>query len=225
MALVSVVIPAFNAGRFIAEAIESVLAQTFDGWDLIVIDDGSTDDTAAAVRPYLATVRYEHQENAGSGAARNRGVGLSGGELLAFLDADDRFRPTKLERQVAALAADDDLDVVFGRVTEFLSTGLETPDRPLRSTVTDREARLPGTMLVHRTAYDRVGPWSEELRVEALDWFARADECELRSEMLPLIVLERRLHSSNKTLGEGVASEYLHAIKAALDRRKAKPDG
>lgn len=220
MALVSVVVPAFNAGRYLPEAIDSVRAQTVTTWDLIVVDDGSTDDTAAVVQPYLSEIRYQRQENAGSGAARNLGVEATDGEFLAFLDADDRFLPHKLEQQLAAFSADTDLDMVLGRVTEFL-----TDPGDVRETVTDRDARLPGTMLVRRSAFERVGPWSEESRVEALDWFARADECNLRTQMLPVTVLERRLHDRNKTLGAGIAADYLRAVKAALDRRRAEPHG
>ena len=223
--LVSIVMPAYNAARFIAEAIESVFDQTHTNWELIVVDDGSTDGTTNAAQPYLKKIRYVRQDNAGSGAARNHGVSLGAGEYLAFLDADDRFRPGKVQTQLSALIAEPELDLTFGRVTEFVaSDGAPTTGPQLRRPAVDREARLPGTMLVRSAAFYRVGPWSEDTRVEALDWFARADDAGLRATTIPVTVLDRRLHEHNKTLEPGMGAEYLHAIKVALDRRRRASD-
>jgi glycosyltransferase involved in cell wall biosynthesis len=101
---VSVVIPFFNRAEWLAEAVGSVLAQTYKDFELIVVDDGSTEE----VPPGLLTdphVRYVRQENRGAAAARNRGIDLSSGRYVAFLDADDLFLPSKLERQVAFMDA------------------------------------------------------------------------------------------------------------------------
>ena len=102
--LVSVVIPAYNAGRYIDEALESVLGQTHRRVEAIVVDDGSTDDTRARVQAYGDRVRYLGQTNAGVGAARNRGLAAATGDFIAFLDADDVWRPEKLEVQLAVAA-------------------------------------------------------------------------------------------------------------------------
>jgi glycosyltransferase involved in cell wall biosynthesis len=101
---ISVIIPTYNRSEFLREAIASVLAQTYRDFELIVVDDGSEDDTAAVVREF-AGVRYVFQPNRGVSAARNRGVALTSGSLLAFLDSDDLWQPRKLERQVAFLSA------------------------------------------------------------------------------------------------------------------------
>src|SRR3954469_12256948 len=97
---VSVVIPAYNAAQTVGAAVDSVLAQTFGDFELIVVDDGSRDDTAEVVRarkdPRVNCVRTE---NGGVSAARNRGLDLAAGSLVAFLDADDAWQPAKLERQ------------------------------------------------------------------------------------------------------------------------------
>src|SRR6476469_10004419 len=98
--LVSVVIPAYNAERFLGEAIESVLAQGYAHFELIVVDDGSSDRTAEVARSFGDRVRTIEQENSGVSAARNAGTRAAGGELLAFLDADDRWSPGWLERMV-----------------------------------------------------------------------------------------------------------------------------
>src|SRR5215203_2066024 len=97
---VSVVIPVFNGERFIAEAIQSVLDQTFRDFEMIVVDDGSTDATERIVRQFSGSLSYHRQENSGVGVARNLGVECSKGEWIAFLDADDVWYPTKLADQL-----------------------------------------------------------------------------------------------------------------------------
>jgi glycosyltransferase involved in cell wall biosynthesis len=91
--LVSVIIPVFNGDRFISQAIESVLRQTYSKFEIIVVNDGSTDQTAQVLTPYLHLIRYFIQPNQGAASARNRGLATATGELIAFLDADDFFFP------------------------------------------------------------------------------------------------------------------------------------
>ena len=105
---VSIVIPAFNVAPYIAETLNSVFAQTFDDFEVIVVDDGSSDveELERALGPYLERVRYVRQENLGAGAARNHGVQEARGEFIAFLDSDDLWLPEYLEEQVRFLRAD-----------------------------------------------------------------------------------------------------------------------
>jgi len=106
---VAVVIPAYNAGRHIGRALDSVLAQTRPAEEIIVVDDGSTDDTAKVVRTYGEKVRYIRQENTGAAGARNRGIKETKAEWIAFLDADDEWLPDKLELQLTHLQRNNDL--------------------------------------------------------------------------------------------------------------------
>lgn len=101
--LVSVVVPAYNAEAFVETSVGSVLAQSFRDFELIVVDDGSTDGTSSRVRAYGDRVRLLGQQNRGVSAARNRGIAYARGRLVAFLDADDAWKPTKLERQLEEL--------------------------------------------------------------------------------------------------------------------------
>lgn len=116
---VSVIIPTYNYGRFIADAVRSVLLQTSDPFEIIVVDDGSTDDTENIVRGFGDRVRYIRQENAGVCSARNRGVAESSGDFIAFLDADDIWLPEKLERQLAKFDEDDEIGLVHCAMREF----------------------------------------------------------------------------------------------------------
>ena len=101
--LVSVVIPTFNRAKVVTRAIDSVLEQTYRNCEVIVVDDGSTDDTADVLRSYKDKIVYIQQKNAGPSAARNRGIRESKGEFIAFLDSDDLWFATKLERQAGLL--------------------------------------------------------------------------------------------------------------------------
>lgn len=111
--LVSIVIPTYNSAEFLIQALNSVLNQTYANYEIIVVDDGSIDNTSQAIEPYRSQIRYIYQENQGVAAARNRGISLAIGDFIAFLDADDLFLPQKLQQQVAIFAAQPDLGMVI----------------------------------------------------------------------------------------------------------------
>ena len=160
-------------------------------------------------------------------ASRNRAVREATGDFFAFLDADDRFPPEKLERQVAVFDADPELDVVYGHVTEFLSPDLDDEARALlRAPNQNLPWPTPNLMLVKRDAFFRVGPFSTDLKVGiGVDWYARASELGLKGAVPPIVVLERRLHAENNGIREReFKPQYLHVLKAALDRRRLSGD-
>ena len=133
--LVSVIIPTYNGARFLSDAIDSALNQTYSRVEVIVVDDGCTDETPQITARYADRITCVRQENAGTAAARNTGIQHSSGELIALLDHDDRWLPHKLERQVCCFAADADVGMVHtgGRVFDF-KTGVITSEfvaRPL----------------------------------------------------------------------------------------------
>lgn len=138
---VSVVMAAKNYAAFLPEAVESVRAQTFRDWELLIIDDGSTDATPAAARPFLSDprVRYFRSDTLGQSRAKNLGIGLARGPLVAFLDADDAWEPTKLEKQLAVFDAKPEVGVVFCRRSLMDEHGKPIPAKseakPLRGFV------------------------------------------------------------------------------------------
>ena len=129
---VSVVMAAKNYARFLPAAVESVRTQTFTDWELVIIDDGSTDDTPAAVQPFLSDprVRYFRSDRLGQSRAKNLGIGLSRGEYIAFLDADDAWLPTKLEKQLTLFEGRPEIGVVYCRRKLMDEAGKILPAKP-----------------------------------------------------------------------------------------------
>jgi glycosyltransferase involved in cell wall biosynthesis len=219
--LVSVVIPFFESAAYLAEAIESVLGQTYRRHELILVDDGSTDDGPAVAERFATRATLVRQANLGVGPARNAGLALATGDLIAFLDADDLWAPTKLERQVAALQADAGLDGVMTMVEEFLSPELDPATAPLRPVPGARPGAIPSALMVRRSAMDRVGRFNDSQAGQWADWYGRFVDAGLRAATLPQVLVRRRLHMTN--LGYVHRAErgvVLHALKASLDRRR-----
>lgn len=124
--LVSVIIPVFNSEAFVAEAIESVRAQSYPKWELILVDDGSTDRSKNIIQPFLKDhrIRYVFQKNKGQGSARNTGIGYASGSLVAFLDADDIWDAHKLETQVKIMQTAQP-DLVYSKIRYISSRGVK----------------------------------------------------------------------------------------------------
>ncbi|MHB0870579.1 MAG: glycosyltransferase family 2 protein [Chloroflexota bacterium] len=221
--LVSVIIPVYNHGRYLAEAIESALGQSYRALEVIVVDDGSTDDSGKVAEGFGSSIRYHRHVHAGISATRNRGVELARGAYLSHLDADDLWTERKLELQVAALEADPGLDMVFGLMEQFFSPEVaESLARRLRCPEGATQAHIPGTMLIRRAPYERVGPIETDWRVGGfISWYAMAVDMGLREVMLPEVLLRRRIHGANQGIRERRArGDYVRMLKASLDRRR-----
>jgi len=179
---VSVIIPAYNGDRYIVQAVESALSQTFTNLEIIVVDDGSTDSTQQVLQPYLDRIRYIYQENQGAAIARNRACQLAKGEFLAFLDADDYFLPSKLEKQVACFDADPTLDMVQtgwfivdekGREISAVKPWQQAPKLDLESFILYKCVR-PSAMLLRRKWWEYLGGFDSGLPpTEDLDFALR----------------------------------------------------
>jgi glycosyltransferase involved in cell wall biosynthesis len=230
---VSVIIPAYNSEAYLSEAIDSVLNQTVVPLDVIVVDDGSADDTPRILEPYRERIRVIVQENKGPSAARNRGIEAAAGDLIAFLDADDVWLPEKLEKQLACLEAHPRAGLVHSAVIRGAPGREETfgSDDPERRIVGncyhrlfDRCGIMISSVVVRRECLVRVGGFDEEIRrptTEDYDlWFRIARHHEIAYVEEPLV--RYRLHDSNASkqtlaMTEGV----LFVVRKALD---ADPD-
>ena len=217
---VDVIIPVHNGARYLGEAIQSVLRQTYTAIDVIVVDDGS-EDRSAAVAAQIPGVRVLRQPHHGIGVALNLAIRHANGPLLAFLDADDRWLPDKLERQVGALMADPTLDMVFGHVHQFYQPDGSHGGKTIAGATQPGVSR--NTLLVWRTAFARVGGFVETRTVHSfLDWYARACDADLRTLILPVVVAERRVHDENLGLRtpDAQRQSYLQALRIAVTRRR-----
>lgn len=220
---ISAIIPVHNGEKYLAEAIDSVLAQrTRQRIELIVVDDGSTDSSAAIIRGYGNRVRYLYQENAGVGAARNAGIMMARHDLLAFLDADDIWVANKTEIQLDALLADSDIEAVYGLSEQFLSHELD-PVRFGHLKILDKPVvtRLSHAMLIRRVAMERIGPFADLLIGCDIEWGMRSRDLALRDHVVDSIVVRRRIHGDNHTSrlrDDRIA--YARIIKQSLDRRR-----
>lgn len=205
------------------QALESATGQTYKPAEIIVIDDGSCDNSASQIKQYQDSVKYVYQSKQGAAAARNRGVRLSRGDYLAFLDADDLWARDKLAIQMKALSQKVSIDAVFGCVHQFISEDvddsvrnrLNCPDHPIAGFI-------PGTMLIRKKSFLKIGYFQTSWRVgEFIDWYLKAVECGLQMTVLPDILLERRLHNTNQgILKKDARTDYVRILKAALDRRR-----
>jgi len=224
---VSVVVPVRDGEAFLAEALESVLRQEPAPLEVVVVDDGSTDGSRALAERFGPPVRVLSQRNAGPAAARNRGVEATGGEVLAFLDADDLWLPGKLRAQVGHLAEHPESDVVIGLTQPVRREPADDPDGVWRPCAPVWLALLLGCASIRRSAFDRVGPFAPELRLgEDVDWFLRAREKGLRIDSLPETVLLHRRHHTNVTGDEARRDAHLlTSLKRSLDRRRNVASG
>ncbi|MFC1550422.1 glycosyltransferase family A protein [Candidatus Neomarinimicrobiota bacterium] len=220
---ISVIIPVYNAELYLSTALESVINQSLQPFEIIVVNDGSQDSSAVIAQKYGKYIHYLSQSNSGAAAARNRGTEVATGDYLAFLDADDFWIKTKLEKQIEVFKSDQSLSMIFGHVHQFISPEVPNPSR-IKLDAQDEvlPGYVPGTLLIKRKAFFKVGLFDTKWKVgEFIDWFLKANEIGLRSQILPAIILERRIHSTNLgLLAQNARKDYVRIIKASLDRRR-----
>ncbi len=210
----------YNGARYLAEALDSILGQTHPVAEIVVVDDGSTDDTPSVIAAYSDRIRATRQENAGPATARNTGLGLVGGDLVAFLDADDIWLPDKLARQVARLDDRSEAMLCFSGIVNFreepVPTGLpaEWPQRPFS----------PCTLLARRVLFDDVGLFNPSLQSgEDTEWFLRVMMRRIPYEVLPEILVRRRQHADNLTKRRPPSQDrLLQLVKMTLDKKRAE---
>jgi glycosyltransferase involved in cell wall biosynthesis len=202
---ISVVIPTYNYGRFVTSAVESALAQTYADREVIVVDDGSTDDTRQRLAPFLDRIRYIYQDNGGLSAARNTAIRAAAGAWIALLDADDVWHPRKLELQIRCLSTQ-------GPEVGLLGTDSFTDQRASWPEVSDGAAQVvrftlddvvglhcfgPSSALIRKACLEQVGLFDSALRsVEDRDmWIRLAGCCTLAKLCLPLFFY--RVHAAS----------------------------
>ena len=215
--LVSVVVASYNGERFLAETLESVFAQDYDLFEVVFVDDGSVDGTAEIARSF--PLRYLYQENQGLPGARNAGVAVAAGDLIAFVDDDDLLPPNKLSVQARYLSEHQEVGCVLGRSEWIVEDGVEPPKLE-RDPIFDE---LGGIQLVsamiRRQAFEEVGGFDATyLYAEDRDLFVRLREHGVGIAVLPDLVLHKRLHGANMTMNKPESHPLLRSLKEKLDR-------
>jgi glycosyltransferase involved in cell wall biosynthesis len=224
--LVSVIIPVYNGASFLAGAIENVLAQNYQPLEIIVVDDGSTDATAEIAAGYLNEIRYVYQTNSGPAASRNRGIRLSQGGLIAFLDVDDLWSDFKLNHQVAYLLAHPTVEIVQGLIQKIhLAEPLSLNKLQVELISAPYRYVNIGSALYRKSVFDKVGLFDEVLTDnEDTDWFIRAWENGVSKVVLDEVTLFYRQHNSNMSHAQAPINYGLtKLIKKHLDRCRDDP--
>lgn len=229
-ALLSVIIPAYNGADFLAEAVESIYQQNYHPLEIIVVDDGSTDDTARIAADLKDDVRYVYQAHSGRPAAgRNRGIKESVGEIIGFLDQDDLWPTNKLALQMPQLLSDASLDVILGHTQIMQLTGTVNGKREFEASSKPVDYMLLSSALFKRPVFETVGFFDESLQYfgDDLDWFIRARERGISVHQLEEVTLFWRIHETNtshnpsiRDHAQGYDRALTEVIKKSLDRRR-----
>lgn len=228
--LASVVIPAYNREDFIADTIETALAQTYSPVEVIVVDDGSTDRSAEIADSYGEVRVVRLPRNGGPSVARNEGVAVSRGEFLVFADSDDLMAPTRVQAQVAPLIDDPGLEVTVALDQDvLLEEGATMPDWDRRiapgmfEDLSDDATLVQSNSIVtRRSTFDRIGPFDPGIfGGEDLDWKLRALEGGARLKRVDGRQITRRIHDGNISQDHEVCERaLLDCFRARLLRRR-----
>lgn len=217
---VSVIIPVYNGDRYLAEALQSVIRQTRPAQEILVVDDGSTDHSAEVAEGF-PEVRVLKKAHSGLAPTLNLGVSQAGGQVFAFLDADDRWLPDKLALQLSLLEQHPEFDMVFGHACQFsLRQGEGASGENFSE---PQQAVCKSAMLIRRESFEKVGEFSESAdRHDFLDWYGRALAANLHSAILPDLIAERRVHDLNVGRIDSATQrrQYLSTLRAIVQQRR-----
>jgi glycosyltransferase involved in cell wall biosynthesis len=222
--IISVIIPIYNDAIYIQEAIKSVLLQKIEEIEIIVVNDGSTDNFEEKIQVFDdPRIRIIKQLNSGAAAARNNGIKNAKGAFLAFLDADDIWSPYKLKLQLEVLINREDINMVYGQVKEFYDSSIQQYD-DLQKNVRTFVGYSPITLLISKKDFLSVGDFQSKWKVaEFIDWYDRAKHVGLTEIILPDLLAFRRIHSGNiNRLERPNTKQYVAVLKEALDRKRSQ---
>lgn len=223
--LVSVVVPVYNGERFLAAALRSILGQDYHHFELIVVDDGSTDGSAEIARSF-DRVLYMYQKNQGVASAWNSGIAASGGEFIAFLAQDDLWTPNKLGVQVHHMINHPNLQYTIAKARCFLEPGCAIPSGFRKELLEeDRVAWIVETMLARKSLFESTGGFNSSLTtVEDVDWFVGLRDAGTPMAVIPEVLLYRRIHDDNfsyRVLEEN-AQNLLRIVRQSILRQRGQ---
>lgn len=222
--LVSVVIPARNGEDHIRQALESALQQDYDPFEIIAVDDGSTDHTREIILSYPG-IRCVHQNHQGVASARNNGVQLSRGDLVAFLDQDDTWREDKLRLQVECLRENPKCGYVLCYAQAKVEEGTKKTPGFAKREIFDvsRLWYAPSTLLVRKSVFYQVGPFNIGLKFGSdSDWFFRAHDARIEMCVVPESLVHKRFHDNNDSYNTNeIHEEILRLVRSSIGRKRS----
>lgn len=224
--LVTVIIPVYNYANYIGATLDSVFAQTYHPIEVIVVDDGSTDNSAEIVRGY-PEVQYFYQSNQGVSVARNVAIAAAKGEYIAFLDADDLWKPDKLSLQIAYMLENPHIGITGTKAINFLDSNTQLPPWLKNNPTWEEEtAIIPSTIVVHKSVFSQIGVFSPDYRAtEDTEWQWRAKDAKIPMFKINEILTLRRFHGSNLSwlMAGTLKSRMLRVIKDSIARQSRQP--
>jgi glycosyltransferase involved in cell wall biosynthesis len=219
--LVTIIVAVYNGEEYLRDSLESTCAQKFDAYEVIFVDDGSTDGTAEIARSFA--VQYIHQENRGPTAARNAGLRLARGRFIAYQDHDDVMPPTKLEVQTHYLLEHPETGCVLGRNEWIFPDGQPPVWMKPDPVYGDLGGIQPGTAMIRVEALRQIGGFDETYRYwEYQNLFVRLREQGVRIDVAPDVVLHKRLHGENSTLFPPENHPLLRTMRERVERERRK---
>lgn len=221
MPKISVVIPCYNQGIFLTEAIKSVLDQTYSDYEIVVVDDGSTDSETLSILDRIDNplIRVLRTANGGLATARNRGIAASTGEIILPLDADDLIAPTYLEKGAAVIAGDSGVGVVYSMADKFGAvSGLwHLPE--FSPNLLLKENMVFCSAMFHRESWERVGGYNTNMKYGWEDWDFWLSFCEvgIRFVRIPEILFHYRVRESSMTVTMGYGQKFRMMLRIILN--------
>lgn len=220
---VSCVVPVHNGRKYLAQTLTNLVSQTHRPLEVIVVDNGSTDDSAGIARSFGDPVVVIEQENRGPPGGRNRGIRAAGGDFVAFCDADDLFHPDKVSIQLARFVARPELDISLCTIELFWELGLEHERARYEGAGRTRATHGLLAALARRSVFDRVGMLDESRpAADQFDWLLRVADAGLVVEVLPDVLAWRRMHDESMSHCDPDLDSYLDLARERIAARRGR---
>ena len=223
--LVTIIMPAYNRAKYIREALDSLLEDSWTPKEIIVVDDGSMDETAVIVNSY-PEVRYQYQEHQGVSMARNKAIEASTGSYITFLDSDDLWVPGRIAHSVSFFENNPGIDYILTKQELFHEKGCALPEGFSPSRLgTPEHSEGTGVMMARKACFDRIGKFNPLFsKGEDLEWIARATDEGLKMARIPFVGVKVRIHDLNTTYLDKTDHRSI-VFKIVRDSIHRKKDG
>lgn len=219
--LVSIIVAAKNSERFLSQALDSIFAQSYQNFEVLLINGGSTDRTLEIGKLYK-NIQIIEQQNKGIANAYNLGISNAKGELVAFLSSDDIWKPNKLAVQVSFLINHPEIALTTAHAEFFLEAESQIPAGFRKDLlIGSHPAHIMETLVTRKEVFKQVGLFNEGFFIsEDIDWFARAKDLQIPFALMPETLLSKRVHDKNTSLKDKTNKDLLLALRKSIERKK-----